>query len=151
MLSLTNLRPTRGSRSTSKRLGRGNGSWKGTFCGKGCKGQNARSGGWVSAWFEWGQTPLFRRMPKLKGFSNAKFKTEYNIINISDLELLAKKGISTIDKQVLLDNNLVRKKSLPVKLLWEGELTSKVDVIVDKASLAAKEAVEKAWGKLETK
>ena len=89
MLSLTNVKPNSGSRKTSKRLGRGNGSGKWTFCGRGCNGQNSRSGGWVAAWFEWGQTPLFRRMPKLKGFSNAKFKTEYNIINISDLAVLA--------------------------------------------------------------
>jgi len=151
MLSLTNVKPAKGSKITSKRLGRWNGSWKWTFCGKGCKGQNARSGGWVAAWFEWGQTPLFRRMPKLKGFSNSKFKTEYNIINLSDLALLAEKGITTIDRQVLLDNKIVRKKTLPIKLLGQWELTSKVDVIVDKASLTAKEAVEKAWGKLETK
>ncbi|MDP2089970.1 MAG: 50S ribosomal protein L15 [Candidatus Gracilibacteria bacterium] len=151
MLSLTNLKPNSGSRTTSKRLGRGNGSGKGTFCGRGCKGQNARSGGGVPAWFEGGQTPLFRRLPKLKGFSNAKFKTEYSIINLSDLALLAGKGITTINKEVLLENKLIRRKSLPVKLLGQGELTSKIDVVVEKASITAREAVEKAGGKLETK
>jgi len=83
-------------------------------------------------------------MPKLKGFSNAKFKTEYNIINISDLAILAKKGITTITKEVLLENNIVRRKSLPIKLLGQGELSAKVDVVVDKASAIAKEAIEKA-------
>lgn len=151
MLSLTNVKPNTGSRKTFKRLGRGNGSGKWTFCGRGCNGQNSRSGGWVAAWFEWGQTPLFRRMPKLKGFSNAKFKTEYNVINLSDLALLAEKGITTINKEVLLENNIVRRKSLPVKLLWRGELAVKVNVTVDNASASAIEAVEKAWGKLETK
>lgn len=151
MLSLTNVKPNSGSRKTSKRLGRGNGSGKWTYCGRGCNGQNCRSGGWVAAWFEWGQTPLFRRMPKLKGFSNAKFKTEYNIINISDLAVLAEKGITTITKEVLLENNIVRRKSLPIKLLGQWELSAKVDVVVDKASAIAKEAIEKAWGKLETK
>lgn len=151
MLSLTNVKPSNGSRTTSKRLGRGNGSGKGTYCGRGCNGQNSRSGGWVPAWFEWGQTPLFRRLPKLKGFSNAKFKTEYSIINISSLALLAEKGITTINKEVLLDNKLIRRKSLPIKLLWSWELSRKVDVVVDKASITAREAVEKAWGKLETK
>lgn len=151
MLSLTNVKSNAGSRKTSKRLGRGNGSGKGTYCGRGCKGQNARSGGWVAAWFEWGQTPLFRRMPKLKGFTNAKFKTEYSVINLSDLALLAEKGITTINKEVLLENRVVRNKNLPIKLLGKGELTAKVDVTVNKASASAKEVVEKAWGKLETK
>lgn len=151
MLSLTNVKPNKGSRKTFKRLGRGNGSGKWTYCGRGCNGQNCRSGGWVAAWFEWGQTPLFRRMPKLKGFSNAKFKTVYNIINLSDLAKLAEKGITTINKEVLLENNVVRRKSLPIKLLGQGELTAKVTVILDKASTIAKEAIEKAGGKLETK
>ncbi|MDD2870612.1 MAG: 50S ribosomal protein L15 [Candidatus Gracilibacteria bacterium] len=151
MLSLTNVKPSNGSRTTSKRLGRGNGSGKGTYCGRGCKGQNSRAGGGTPSWFEGGQTPLFRRMPKLKGFSNAKFKTEYSVINLSDLALLAEKGINTVNKEVLLENKLIRRKSLPIKLLGAGELTSKIDVIVDKASITAREAVEKAGGKLETK
>lgn len=151
MLSLTNVKPNPGSRKTSKKLGRGNGSGKWTYCGRGCNGQNSRSGGWVPTWFEWGQTPLFRRMPKLKGFSNAKFTTEYNVINLADLAILAEKGITTINKEVLLENRIVRRKNLPIKLLGQWELTVKVDVIVDKASASAKEAVEKAWGKLETK
>ncbi|MCD5385400.1 50S ribosomal protein L15 [Candidatus Gracilibacteria bacterium] len=151
MLSLTNVKPNQGSRKTFKRLGRGNGSGKGTYCGRGCNGQNSRSGGGVAAWFEGGQTPLFRRMPKLKGFSNAKFKTIYNVINISDLAKLAEKGITTINKEVLLENKIVRRKTLPIKLLGQGELTTKVIVTVDSASATAKEAIEKAGGKLETK
>ena len=114
-------------------------------------GQNSRSGGWVAPWFEWGQTPLFRRMPKLKGFSNSKFKKEYNIVNLSDLELLASKGITEITKEVLLEKGVIRKKALWVKLLWNGELKSKLTVVVDKASASAREAVEKAWGKIELK
>lgn len=151
MLSLNNIKATKGSRNTSKRLWRGNGSGKGTYCGRGCNGQNSRSGGGVPAWFEWGQTPLFRRMPKLKGFSNAIFKQHYNIVNVSDLALLAEKGITEINKEVLLENRIIRKKTLPVKLLGVGEITSKITVIVDKASASAKEAVEKAWGTLNVK
>jgi len=151
MLSLTNVKPNKGSRKTSKRLGRWNGSGLGTFCGRGCNGQNSRSGGWVPSWFEWGQTPLFRRMPKLKGFSNAKFKTEFNVINLSDLAILAEKGITIINKEVLLENRVVRRKTLPIKLLGAWELTAKVEVVVDKASATAVKAIEKAWGKLETK
>ena len=151
MLSLNNVKPTIGSRKTSKRLGRRNGSGKWTTAGRWMNGQNSRSGGWVAPWFEWGQTPLFRRMPKLKGFSNSKFKKEYNIVNLSDLENLASKGITEINKEVLLQNKIIRKKSLEIKLLWKGELKSKLTVVVDKASASAKEAVEKAWGKIELK
>ena len=151
MLSLNNVKPTIGSRKTYKRLGRWNGSGKWTTAGRWMNGQNSRSGGWVAPWFEWGQTPLFRRMPKLKGFSNSKFKKEYNIVNLSDLENLASKGITEINKEVLLQNKIIRKKSLEIKLLWKGELKSKLTVVVDKASASAKEAVEKAWGKIELK
>ncbi len=151
MLSLNNIKANLGSRKTSKRLGRGNGSWKWTYCGRGCKGQNARSGWWVPAWFEWGQTPLFRRLPKLKGFSNAMFKKHYNIINLSDLEKLASKNITDINFDVLLENRLISKKNWPVKLLAKWELTQKINIVVDKASASAKEAVEKAWGKIELK
>ncbi|RAL57970.1 50S ribosomal protein L15 [Candidatus Gracilibacteria bacterium GN02-872] len=151
MLSLNNVKPTIGSRKTSKRLGRGNGSGKGTTAGRGMNGQNSRSGGGVAPWFEGGQTPLFRRMPKLKGFSNSKFKKEYNIVNLSDLENLASKGITEINKEVLLQNKIIRKKSLEIKLLGKGELKSKLTVVVDKASASAKEAVEKAGGKIELK
>ncbi|RKW21155.1 50S ribosomal protein L15 [Candidatus Gracilibacteria bacterium] len=151
MLSLNNVKPTIGSRKTSKRLGRGNGSGKGTTAGRGMNGQNSRSGGGVAPWFEGGQTPLFRRMPKLKGFSNSKFKKEYNIVNLSDLENLASKGITEINKEVLLQNKIIRKKSLEIKLLGKGELKSKLTVVVDKASASAREAVEKAGGKIELK
>jgi large subunit ribosomal protein L15 len=58
-------------------------------------------------------------MPKLKGFSNAKYKTEYSIINLSSLAILAEKGITTINKEVLLSNRIIRRKSLPIKLLGQ--------------------------------
>ena len=151
MLSLNNIKSTAGSRKTSKRLWRGNGSWKWTYSTRGCKGQNARAWGWVPAWFEWGQTPLFRRMPKLKGFSNAFFKKEYNLVNLSDLNLLAEKWVTKINKETLLENRIIRKKSLWVKLLAKWELKAKLEVSVDKASASAKEAVEKAGGTLEIK
>lgn len=150
MVSLNNLKPTKGSRKSAKKVGRGNAS-KGTYCGRGMNGQNCRSGGWVAPWFEWGQTPLFRRMPKLKGFSNAKFKKNYNIINLSDLETLASNGVTEITKEVLLENGVIRYKKYGVKLLGNGKMSSKVSVVVDKASASAKDAVTKAWGSIEIK
>lgn len=148
MLTIQSIKPTDGSRKKSKRLGRGNGSGKGTFSGRGMNGQNCRSGGGVPDWFEGGQTPLFRRMPKLKGFSNARFKKHYNVINLSDLETLATAGVTEITTEVLLEKKVIRKKTLPVKLLGQGELKSKVTLTVNAASSSAKAAVEKAGGTL---
>jgi len=150
MITLNNIKPNKGSRKSATRVGRWNGS-KGTYCGRGMNGQNCRSGGWVPDWFEWGQTPLFRRLPKLKGFSNAKFKTVYNVINLSDIENLASKWITEINKEVLLENRIVRRKKYPIKLLGNGELKSKVNISIDAASKTALEAVEKAGGKIEVK
>jgi len=151
MLSSNNIKPTWGSRKSSKKLGRGNGSGKWTFCGRGMNGQNSRSGWWVPDWFEWGQTPLFRRLPKLKGFSNFRFKKHFNIINLSDLEKLASSWIVDIDKKVLLENNLISNENLLIKLLGKGELTKKVNVKVNKASGSSVESVEKVWWKVELK
>lgn len=144
MLTTHTLTPTSGSRNKSKRRGRGNGSGRGTFCGRGMNGQNCRSGGWVPDWFEGGQTPLFRRMPKLKGFSNAKFKTHYNVVNLSDIEFAITKGAKEINKETLMECGIVTKKTLPVKLLGNGELKSKINITVDAASASAIAAVEKA-------
>jgi len=149
MITLKNIKSNTGSRKKSKRLWRWNASWKGTFCGRGMNGQNCRSGGWVPDWFEGGQTPLFRRMPKLKGFSNARFKIECNVINLKDVELLASKWITEINKEVLLENRIIRRKNLGVKLLAKGELTQKVTLSINAASKTAIEAVEKAGGKIE--
>lgn len=150
MLKLNWIKPSAWSIKTSKRLGRWNGSGKWTYCGRGMNWQNCRSGGGVPAWFEWGQTPLFRRMPKLKGFSNAKFMTKYNIINLSDLEVLAQKGVTVVTKESLLENNIIRNKDFGVKLLAKGELTTKIEsVSINKMSQKAREALEKAWVKIE--
>ncbi|MDA7494824.1 50S ribosomal protein L15 [Candidatus Gracilibacteria bacterium] len=151
MLSLTNLKPTSGSKKSSKRLGRGNASGKGTTCGRGANGQNSRSGGNVPAWFEGGQTPLFRRMPKLKGFSNAIFKKEYNLVNLTDLAKLAEKGITEINREVLLENGVIRNKTAPIKVLGKGEISAKISVVAEKASASAIDAVSKAGGKIELK
>ncbi len=148
-LSTNNLKATAWSRMKSKKVGRGNGSWKWTYSTRGCKWQNSRSGGWVAPWFEWGQTPLFRRLPKLKGFSNKLFKKEYSVVNLNNLEDLAQNGVLEIDKNILLEKRVIRKKTLDVKLLGNWEITKAVTIKVSKASKSAIEAVEKAWGKVE--
>lgn len=149
MLSLNNIKPNAWSKITSKRLWRGNGSWKGTTSWRGMNGQNSRSGGWMGPWFEWGQTPLFRRMPKLKGFSNAIFTTKYSVVNVGDLEKLAQNWVNEITTDVLLENGLIRNTKLKVKLLGDGELSSKLTVKVSKATAQAVSKIEKAGGKVE--
>ncbi len=149
MFSLNNIASEAGSRKKSKRLWRWNGSGKWTYCGRWLNGQNSRAGGGVAPWFEWGQTPLFRRMPKLKGFSNAKFTTRYSVVNVSDLENLAQKGITEITKDVLLANLVVRNKNYRVKVLGEGEISSKITLKIDKVSASAQEKITKAWGSIE--
>ncbi len=108
-------------------------------------GQNCRSGGWTPSWFEWGQTPLFRRMPKLKWFSNAKFMKVFNTVNVSDLQKLADKWITEISKEVLLENWVIRLKNAPLKVLGNWELTSKISVKATKFSTSAKALIEKVW------
>lgn len=149
MITLNNIKSDQGSRKKAKRVWRWNASWKWTYCWRGMNGQNCRSGWWVPQWFEWGQTPLFRRMPKLRWFSNARFKIEYNVLNLSDIEILAAKWITEITKEVLLENRVIRKKSIWVKLLGSWELKSKVSITVDKASETATKAITDAWGKIE--
>lgn len=149
MLNLNNIKPSFWSRKKSKRLGRWNWSWKWNYCGRWMNGQNSRSWWWVGPWFEWGQTPLFRRMPKLRGFSNSKFTTNYNIVNVSDLQKLASKWITEITKEILLENKVIKNKNFAVKLLWDWEITSKINVKVQKVSKSALEKIEKVWWKVE--
>ncbi|MBI60187.1 50S ribosomal protein L15 [bacterium] len=125
------------------RRGRGNASGHGGESGRGHKGQKSRSGYSRRAGFEGGQTPLYRRLPKSNGFNN-KFKTVYDIVNLSNLELRYKDGDS-IDINSLVDNNLVSGKH-KVKLLGNGKLTKKLTITVDKASQSAVESVKKLNG-----
>jgi large subunit ribosomal protein L15 len=90
-------------------------------------------------------------MPKLKGFSNAVFKKEYNLVNLTDLAKLAEKGITEINREVLLENGVIRNKTAPIKVLGKGEISAKVSVIAEKASASAQEAVTKAGGTIELK
>ncbi len=149
MFSLNNIASEAGSRKKSKRLWRWNGSGKWTYCGRWLNGQNCRAWGGVGPWFEWGQTPLFRRMPKLKGFSNANFTTRYSVVNVSDLEILAQKGITEITKEVLVSNLVVREKNTLIKVLGDGEITSKITLKINKVTSSALEKIQKAGWSVE--
>lgn len=128
------------------RKGQGNAS-KGTFAGRGCKGQNARAGGGVRKGFEGGQTPLIQRMPKLRGFNNPN-RVEAQVVNLAKLEDAYKSG-EKVNIDTLLAKGLIEKNNAKVKILGDGELTKKLEVeggiLVSKS---AKEAIEKAGGKV---
>lgn len=141
-MKLNELKPKAGSKKKRKRVGRGHGSGHGKTSGKGHKGQNARSGGGVPLWFEGGQMPLQRRVPK-RGFTNI-FKKEYTAVNIDDLSLFAQDG--DITPEMLKRAGLV-KKTNNIKILGNGELTAALTVHASRFSKAAKEKIEKAGGR----
>ena len=145
-MKLNNITPTEGAFKERKRVGRGTGSGLGKTSGKGHKGQNARSGGGVRVGFEGGQLPLFRRLPK-RGFSNAKFKIRYAVINLSDLERFAE---GTEVTPTLLKEMGVIKNSLDgIKVLGNGKLTKKLNVKANKFSETAKKEIEALGGTIE--
>ena len=146
-MQLHDLKPAEGSSHRRKRVGRGNGSGKGTYSGRGLNGQGSRAGGTKGAGFEGGQTPLAMRLPKLPGFKNPR-RIEYTPINVSTLEERFEDG-AVVDGAALLAANLVKSEFEPVKVLGEGELTKKLTVKVDKTSASAKEKIEAAGGKVE--
>jgi len=133
------------SRKDKKVVGRGQGTGRGCTSGRGNKGQKARSGYSQRTGFEGGQMPLSRRIPK-RGFNNAKFKKNYQVVNIRDLNRYNDGQV--VDYQILLKDRLVNKKNTYVKLLGEGPLNRKLEVVVNKASRKAKEEIGKSGGTL---
>ena len=120
-MKLHDPRPNRGSHKPSRRLGRGHGSGRGKTAGRGTKGQKARAGGGIPAWFEGGQTPLHIRTPKLHGFKN-RFRVEYAALNLGRLTEAAAGTLITPD--VLRHDQLVRDQKtrpMPVKILGGGD------------------------------
>jgi|TARA_B100001964_G_scaffold107053_1_gene119603 large subunit ribosomal protein L15 len=144
-MELHNLKPAKGSIKKGKRVGRGEGSKRGGTSTRGHKGAKSRSGYSRKIGFEGGQQPLQRRVPKF-GFTNPNRK-EYQGINLDRLQdLVDSKKIKTkVDKQILIDNGLAKKKDL-IKILGRGELKAKLDISVDAFSASAKIAIEKAGG-----
>jgi large subunit ribosomal protein L15 len=143
-MSLANIKPARGSTKNRKRRGRGEGSGLGVTAGRGHKGAGSRSGNKRHAWFEGGQMPLQRRLPKF-GFTNIH-RVNYQVVNIGSLEKCAKE--KEITREVLYTNGLIRKKMLPVKVLGNGELKSKINLKINAISKSAKEKIEKIGGKV---
>lgn len=128
-----------------RRVGRGNGSGAGTYCGRGCKGQGQRKSGNVRPGFEGGQTPLISRLPKLKGFKNPN-RSEFQVVNVKDLDRF--KDGEEVNVLTLLEKKLIRKKGEPVKILGNGKLVRKLTVKVQKISATAKNKIIAAGGKV---
>lgn len=140
------LGPKAGSKRGRKRVGRGDGSGHGTYSCRGCKGQKSRSGGGVGLRFEGGQTPLVKRLPSLRGFTNI-FKTDYALVNLHRLRIF-EEGIE-VTPQRLLDAGLVSSLKKPIKVLGDGELQRPLVVRANKFSQTAKKKIEASGGKAE--
>lgn len=146
MLELHNLKPNPGAKHRRKRLGNGESSGLGKTCGKGHKGQKARSGASIRPGFEGGQMPLHRRLPK-KGFNNTRFRDKIQSFNLSQLEEKFDEG-TEVNENTLRAVGLVQGPCDAVKLLGNGELTKKLTIIVDLASAGAREKAAKAGATL---
>ena len=145
-MKLHELEKNPGATHKRKIVGHGRGSGLGKTSGKGHKGQNARSGGGVRAVFEGGQTPLYRRLPK-RGFNNAKFRTVYAVINVSDLNRF--ENDTVVSPALLKEVGLVNKELCGVKVLGNGKLEKKLTVQASKFSKTAKEKLEASGSKIE--
>ena len=144
-MKLSELKATPGSRKKRKRIGRGAGSGTGKTSGRGENGQKSRSGGNPHPWFEGGQMPLYRRLPK-RGFTNI-FKKEYEIVNLAQLAGLEIKN--PITPEVMREKGIIRRVD-SVKILGNGELPEALTVHAQKFSRSAVDKIEKAGGKVVT-
>ena len=145
MADLSNLRRPEGAHRARKRVGRGPGSGLGKTSGRGHKGQRARTGGRIPAWFEGGQMPLQRRLPK-RGFNNP-FRREYEIVNVGDLARIESDEITleTLHAHRLIDLG----KGRPVKVLGDGEIGRKLSIQAHAVSDGARAKIEAAGGSIE--
>jgi len=158
-MKLHDLQPAPGSRKPRTRVGRGIAAGKGKTAGRGTKGQKARAGGGIPAWFEGGQTPLHMRIPKLRGFKN-RFKIEYEVVNIGAIGALAERGSFefedtkkptksapiTVNQDILRAVGLVRTLNKPLKILGAGELSVPLFVVADAFTASARAKIEAAGG-----
>jgi large subunit ribosomal protein L15 len=166
-MKLHDLQPAEGSRKARIRVGRGIAAGKGKTAGRGTKGQKARAGGGIPAWFEGGQTPLHMRIPKLRGFKN-RFRVEYEVVNVGAIDALVARGAFeqaeapakrggtaagakgsgqiTVNQDILRAVGLVRTLNKPLKILGAGELTVPLFVVADAFTASARAKIEAAGG-----
>jgi len=144
-MKLHEIKPAPGSTKRRKVVGRGRGSGRGTTAGRGGKGQTARTGSSIPAWFEGGQMPLIRRLPK-RGFTNI-FKKNYAIINIEILDRF--ESGQEVTPALLVSQGLIGSRNNGVKVLGAGALTKTLTVHAHKFSQSAAAKIEAAGGKVQ--
>jgi len=162
-MKLHDLRPAPGSRRPRTRVGRGIAAGQGKTAGRGTKGQKARAGGSIPAWFEGGQTPLHMRIPKLHGFTN-RARVEYEVVNVGAIAALVELGRLeagdmpgtkstskspapiTVNQDILRAAGLVRTLQKPLKILGSGELSTALFVVADRFTKSAIVKIEAAGG-----
>jgi large subunit ribosomal protein L15 len=158
-VKLHDLRPAEGSRKERTRVGRGIAAGKGKTAGRGTKGQKARAGASIPAWFEGGQTPIHMRVPKLRGFRSIN-RIDYQVVNIGRIsayaeagrlgELLTPKSPYTVNPEVLRAAGLITKERQPVKILGAGDVSVPMFVLADAFTSSARSKVEAAGGSVQT-
>ena len=144
-MKLSELHPPVGATKTSKRKGKGKGSGLGKTAGRGHKGAGQRSGNKRRPWYEGGQMPLARRLPK-RGFTNHIFKKEFQVINLRDLTDLK---VKNIDPKVLMSKGKIKTLKKQIKILGIGEIKSPLNLKAHAFSQSAREKIEKAGGTTE--
>lgn len=138
------LKPACGSTKNRKRIGRGNASGTGGTSGRGNKGAGSRAGAKARIYYEGGQLPIYRHLPK-RGFKNI-FREEFQVVN---LDHIARLQISEINPDVLRKNGLIKSLKKPVKILGRGEVTTAITVFANAFSELAKEKLIASGGKAE--
>ena len=136
-----NLQQAEKARKNRKRVGRGDSSGNGSFSGRGMKGQKSRSGKPLRPGFEGGQLPLIKGLPMKRGFNNI-FKTQYSIVNVSDLQIFPEG--TEISNKTLFEHGLISTLRHPVKVLGNGELSNKITIEATKFTKTALEKLEKS-------
>ena len=145
-MKLNELKNHPGSTHRKKIVGRGPGSGLGKTSGRGEKGQKARSGASIKPWFEGGQNPLYKRIPR-RGFNNARFTTRYSVVNVSDLNRF--EDNTTVTPELLKEVGLVKKELNGIKILGSGKLEKKLTVKANLFTNSAINKIESIGGKVE--
>ena len=145
-MKIENLPQSKDTKS-KKIVGRGPGSGMGKTSTHGQKGQKSRSGASISAWFQGGQSPLYRRLPK-RGFNNKRFETKYACINLNDLNIYFNDG-DVVTPEILKERGIIKKQLSGIKVLANGKLEKKLTVKANRFSTKAVSAIEAAGGKTE--
>jgi large subunit ribosomal protein L15 len=158
-VKLHDLRPAPGAHKARTRVGRGIAAGKGKTAGRGTKGQKARAGASIPAWFEGGQTPIHMRVPKLRGFRSIN-RIDYQVVNIGRIsayaeagrlgERLTERSPYTVNPEVLRAAGLITRERQPVKVLGAGDVAVPLFVLADAFTASARSKVEAAGGSVQT-